>query len=141
MKNLALFAALSLLIAGCGEEIEATSQAADVVKAGQEEAPAADPKTAVFAIPDMSLSVEKELVQMVRPSAINAKPKAEEGLFLVTFNSEKMTAAALLERIHSVSPGATLKKVTAAVIPKAKSGHGTDGHDCGGCPMANSCGQ
>ena len=141
MKKLALFAALSLIIVGCGEEIEAAEHHGDEAVPGQDEARTPGPQTAIFAIPDMSLSVEKELVQVVRGAAISAKSKAEEGLFVVTFNSEELTAQALLERIHSVSPSASLEKVTEAKVRAPAPAHGKAGHgDCGGCPMKNSCG-
>lgn len=101
----------------------------------KEEAPVL--QTAVFELPNAGdEAVVKQLTKALakQEGLVAAKADAEAGRFLVTFETEKTNAEALLAIVTEVAPDAKLESVKAAET-KAPA------HDCGKCPSRSTCGK
>lgn len=144
-RTFAPILALALLLTAAIAWADAPEKAAAADKAAPagaaaEAAPAAAPaaQTAVFAVPDLgdAALVKKLNAALAKhDGVVAAKPEAEAGRFLVTFDAGKTTAEALAQVVAQAAPQAKLEGVQAA-DPKSAA-HG----DCGKCPSRATCQQ
>ena len=122
-------------------EPEAATEAAEPETAtGTDDAPTADTparEIAMFDVPDSSATAVGSLVAAVGsiPGLVSAEVSEETGQFLITFTPGVTNPPAILAALVAVEPAVTLAGVSRA------EGTSTDapGHNCGGCPMRNSC--
>jgi copper chaperone CopZ len=96
------------------------------------------PETAVFAVPNLKdEAVVKDLAKALAKvkGVTAAKPDAEAGKFLVTFNPEKTNAEKLTAAVTKIAPEAKLEGVQAA------DGKAVENSACGACPSKATCGK
>lgn len=96
------------------------------------------PETAVFAVPNLKdEAVVKDLAKALAKvkGVTAAKPDAEAGKFLVTFNPGKTDPDKLAAAVTKVSPEATFEGIQAA------DGKAADKSACGACPSKATCGK
>lgn len=93
-------------------------------------------ESATFLVPEMDEARVKSLVGALanQKGVQEAKPDSKTESLAVTFVPGETNPKEILEVLVKVVPDITLDKVEHAV-PGADSKH-----DCGGCPMRNSCG-
>lgn len=96
------------------------------------------PETAVFAVPNLKdEAVVKDLAKALAKikGVTAAKPDAEAGKFLVTFNPGKTDPEKLTAAVTKVAPEAKFEGVQAA------DGKAADHSACGACPSKATCGK
>jgi len=145
MRRIATIACALLLAAACKNQTDAPAApeppkakappAAETPEAAPEpEKPASE--VATFSVPDMDAALVKSLVDALagEKGIVSAKPDTDAGTLHVTFEPGTTNPSTIGKVLSTVSAGAQLEKVAASTDPAQPA------HDCGGCPMHDTCG-
>jgi hypothetical protein len=147
MKRICVTACMLVVLAACKgepaapaapppvevEEPATHAESAPPVVTLKDEAPANE--VATFAVPDMSEDLVKSLVGALadEKGVVSAKPDTTAGVIHVTFEPGTINPKVIGEKLSTVTEGVTFEKVAAA-------DSAAPAHQCGGCPMADTCG-
>ncbi len=144
MRRIALAACTLLLFAACKTQADAPApppEAPEEAPAATE--PAAPPaqekpaaEVATYTVPEMDDALVKSLIGALdgEKGVVSAKPDTEAGALHVTFEPGATSPSTIARALTAVSAGVQLEKVAASADPAQPA------HDCGGCPMRNTCG-
>ncbi len=134
VKKLALLAIAAVVLAGLPAIAADTCPGAKAAAA--KSGAKACCETAVYTVPGMAdQAVVKDLVTALgkQTGVLSAKPEAETGKLLVTYETAKINRDDLTKAVVALSPDSKFEKVQPAAADA------TAKHDCSKCPGKGSC--